>query len=79
MLHSDPGPTNSLRGPDFARLLINAKSTFENLGKILKDRKLSLGTKCRVLECYVISTLMYRSGDGKEAASYGDVVLQKNV
>ena len=28
---------------------------------VLKDRKLSLGTTCKVLECYVMSTLMYGS------------------
>ena len=38
-----------------------AKDAFQKLGKILKDRKMSMDTKMRVLDCYVNSTLTYGS------------------
>ena len=36
-----------------------ASSAFERLGSILKSRKLSLNTKIRVLNCYVLPILTY--------------------
>ena len=44
---------------DIRRKMEIAKCTFENRGKILYDRKLPL--KCRVLQSYLASTLMYTS------------------
>ena len=38
-----------------------AKDAFQKLGKILKDRKISMDTKMRVLDCYVNSILTYDS------------------
>ncbi|MCH9665805.1 MAG: hypothetical protein K0U41_08180 [Gammaproteobacteria bacterium] len=38
-----------------------AKDSFQKLNKILKDRKLTMGTKIRVLDCYVLSILLYGS------------------
>ena len=38
-----------------------AKSTFNKMDNIFKDRHLSMATKLRTLRCYVISTLLYAS------------------
>ena len=38
-----------------------SKAIFEKMGKILKNRKLSMKTKLRVLDCYIFSTLTYGS------------------
>ena len=38
-----------------------AKDAFQKLGKIFKDRKMSIDTKMRVLDCYVKSILTYGS------------------
>jgi len=38
-----------------------AKDAFQKLRKVLKDRKLSIDTKLRVLDCYVNSILTYSS------------------
>ena len=38
-----------------------AKDAFQKLGKVLKDRKLFMKTKKRVLECYVKFTFLYGS------------------
>ena len=38
-----------------------AKDTFNKLEKVLKSRKMLMSTKKRVLECYVISVLLYGS------------------
>ena len=39
----------------------NAKDAFQKLGKIFKDRKMSIDTKMRVLDCYVKPILTYGS------------------
>ena len=36
-----------------------AKEAFDRLGKILKHQKISLSTRMRVLQCYVIPTLLF--------------------
>ena len=36
-----------------------AKTAFKDLAQVLKNRKISLKTKKRILKCYVWSTLMY--------------------
>jgi len=38
-----------------------AKNAFQKLETILKDKKLQMSTKIRVLNCYVIPTLRYGS------------------
>ena len=38
-----------------------AKDAFQKLGKVLKDRKMSMDTKMRILDCYVKSILTYGS------------------
>ena len=38
-----------------------SKAIFEKMGKILKNRQLSMKTKLRVLDCYIFSTLTYGS------------------
>ena len=38
-----------------------AKDTFQKLGKVLRNHKLAMETKKRVLDAYVMSILMYGS------------------
>eukprot|EP00795_Rhopilema_esculentum_P010625 gene10625-biopygen13131 len=46
-----------------------AKDAFQKLGKILKDRKMSMDTKFRVLDCYVNSIITYGSSLSKWMAA----------
>src|SRR3984893_15745544 len=45
--------------PEIKRRIALAKDAFQRLEHILRNRKISMETKKRVLECYVISTLIY--------------------
>ena len=45
--------------PEIKRRIALAKDAFQRLEHILRNRKISMETKKRVLECYVISTLTY--------------------
>ena len=45
--------------PEIKRRIALAKDEFQRLEHILRNRKISMETKKRVLECYVISTLTY--------------------
>eukprot|EP00795_Rhopilema_esculentum_P000950 gene950-biopygen7395 len=49
-----------------------AKDAFQKLGKILKDRKMSMDTKFRVLDCYVYSIITYGRAEEKQQLSYLD-------
>src|ERR1700730_10133936 len=45
--------------PEIKRRIALAKDEFQRLEHILRNRKISMETKQRVLECYIISTLTY--------------------
>ena len=56
-LITSDGKTDS----DIKKKIGMSKAIFEKMGKILKNRQISLKTKLRVLDCYIVPTLTYGS------------------
>ena len=73
---------------EIKRRMAQAKAFFQNMKSILTNKRLSLGVRKRVLQCYIEPILLYgweswsmtkQTSTSIEAMDYGNVVLEKNV